>query len=234
VTAPATGQAAYEAWRAAVPDYVCNVPAGPWEDLPKTIRAGFDAIAAQQPEPGPGTGADVKVLAEVYWGSFTADREWTAPYGALSPDYRAEVERGIGAVVSALHPAPEQLECMASPRCRPLRPQPAPELAQLSQYRAALLKIRSALQDNPTASGARREGLETVNSLDLDGLLDSPDAQAAPDVRSREGERGFYDVTCGNCGGEHGTNFAVDQIECPHCEARRCPHCGGWFGGEDD
>jgi hypothetical protein len=56
--------------------------------------------------------------------------------------------------------------------------------------------------------------------------------QAASDVRPREGERGFFDVTCGACGGEHGTNFAIDQIECPHCESRRCPHCGGWFGEE--
>jgi hypothetical protein len=57
-------------------------------------------------------------------------------------------------------------------------------------------------------------------------------AAAAKDVRPREGEPRFFDVTCGNCGGEHGTNFAIDQIECPHCEARRCPHCGGWFGEE--
>lgn len=44
----ASGRAAYEVWRAAVPDYVCNVPAGPWEDLPETIQAGFNAIAAQE------------------------------------------------------------------------------------------------------------------------------------------------------------------------------------------
>jgi hypothetical protein len=44
-----SGQEAYETWRAAVPEYVCNVPAGKWDDLPPTIRAGFDAIAAQEP-----------------------------------------------------------------------------------------------------------------------------------------------------------------------------------------
>jgi hypothetical protein len=38
----------YEVWRAAVPDFVCNVPGGEWEELPETIRAGFDAIAARE------------------------------------------------------------------------------------------------------------------------------------------------------------------------------------------
>lgn len=47
-----TGQEAYEAWRAAVPEFVCNVPGGPWDELSKAVRAGFDAIAAQQSAPG--------------------------------------------------------------------------------------------------------------------------------------------------------------------------------------
>lgn len=42
----AGGKAVYELWRAAVPDVVCNVPGGPWEDLPVTVQAGFDAVAA--------------------------------------------------------------------------------------------------------------------------------------------------------------------------------------------
>jgi hypothetical protein len=54
VTAATPGQAVYEVWRAAVPEIVCNVPAGKWEDLPGTVRGGFDAIAAQQPQPAPG------------------------------------------------------------------------------------------------------------------------------------------------------------------------------------
>lgn len=45
-----TGQEVYEVWRAAVPDFVCNVPGGPWDELSKAVQAGFDAIAAQ-PEP---------------------------------------------------------------------------------------------------------------------------------------------------------------------------------------
>ena len=40
------------------------------------------------------------------------------------------------------------------------------------------------------------------------------------------------DLTCGACGTEFGTNFDVDQIDCPECDARRCPCCGEWFGGE--
>ena len=57
--------------------------------------------------------------------------------------------------------------------------------------------------------------------------------QPAPDdVRPREGERGWKDVTCGSCGEESGTNFRDEEIDCPECEARRCPHCKRWFGGE--
>jgi len=40
------------------------------------------------------------------------------------------------------------------------------------------------------------------------------------------------DLTCGACGEEFGTNFDVDKIDCPRCEARRCPCCGDWFGAE--
>lgn len=54
-----TGQEAYEAWRAAVPEFVCNVPGGPWDELSKAVRAGFDAIAARQ-QPAP-TSDDVHV-----------------------------------------------------------------------------------------------------------------------------------------------------------------------------
>jgi DNA-directed RNA polymerase subunit RPC12/RpoP len=53
------------------------------------------------------------------------------------------------------------------------------------------------------------------------------------DVRPREGERNFWDVTCGACGAEFGTNFRVEEIACPECEARRCPHCRHWFGAEE-
>jgi hypothetical protein len=40
--------------------------------------------------------------------------------------------------------------------------------------------------------------------------------------------------TCGQCGMTFGTNFDEDKIECPECEARRCPHCKTWFGDADD
>lgn len=62
----------------------------------------------------------------------------------------------------------------------------------------------------------------------------APELAAAADVRPREGEPGWLDVTCGSCGAESGTNFLIEEIECGECEARRCPHCGGWFGGEED
>lgn len=65
-SAPCSGRAAYEVWRAAVPDYVCNVPAGPWEELPETIQAGFNAVAVQEPQPAPGAPAlREAVIAEV-------------------------------------------------------------------------------------------------------------------------------------------------------------------------
>jgi hypothetical protein len=57
-------------------------------------------------------------------------------------------------------------------------------------------------------------------------------ARQHADVRPRDGERGFFDVTCGSCGEEFGTNFKVEEIACPECEARRCPQCRTWFGGD--
>jgi hypothetical protein len=47
------------------------------------------------------------------------------------------------------------------------------------------------------------------------------------------GSDGMRDLTCGACGGGFGTNFSEEEIECAHCDARRCPHCGEWFGGDD-
>ena len=52
------------------------------------------------------------------------------------------------------------------------------------------------------------------------------------DLKPREGWPGMFDVTCGACGEEFGTNFAVENIRCPECEARRCPHCRTWFGDD--
>lgn len=61
------GKAAYEVWRAAVPDVVCNVPGGAWEDLPVTVQAGFNAIAAQDaPEPS-------RTEWVVFWGGESPD-----------------------------------------------------------------------------------------------------------------------------------------------------------------
>jgi hypothetical protein len=38
--------------------------------------------------------------------------------------------------------------------------------------------------------------------------------------------------TCGSCGETFGSNCDQDDITCPYCEARRCPHCKRWFGSE--
>jgi hypothetical protein len=71
---------------------------------------------------------------------------------------------------------------------------------------------------------------------ELAAILDKhPIAQPAPeadDVRPREGDPRMKDITCGSCGEEFGTNADDDEIECTECDARRCPHCKRWFGGQ--
>lgn len=49
------------------------------------------------------------------------------------------------------------------------------------------------------------------------------------DIVPRPGEPGWYDITCGGCGEEFGTNCDLGDMQCPECEARRCPHCGQWY-----
>lgn len=44
--------------------------------------------------------------------------------------------------------------------------------------------------------------------------------------------RDLPEYRCGQCGQTFGTNLAEDKVECAYCEARRCPHCEMWFGGE--
>lgn len=41
----------------------------------------------------------------------------------------------------------------------------------------------------------------------------------------------FREFICGNCGETFSTNCDLDDIQCPECEAHRCPHCVKWFGG---
>lgn len=60
------GHAVYETWRAAVPEFVCNVPGGPWDELSPAVRAGFDAIAAQQPHPAPELGGTVTIDGQTF------------------------------------------------------------------------------------------------------------------------------------------------------------------------
>jgi len=56
-------------------------------------------------------------------------------------------------------------------------------------------------------------------------MMPEPAAQPAP--------KPLPEYTCGSCKRVFGTNFAVEEIECAECDARRCPYCREWFGGED-
>jgi hypothetical protein len=40
------------------------------------------------------------------------------------------------------------------------------------------------------------------------------------------------EYTCGGCGLEFGSNCTLDDITCPDCDAKWCPGCGVWFGGD--
>ena len=53
------------------------------------------------------------------------------------------------------------------------------------------------------------------------------------DLKPREGWPGMFGVTCGVCGEEFGTNSCGEETACAECEARRCPHCKTWFGGDE-
>lgn len=44
--------------------------------------------------------------------------------------------------------------------------------------------------------------------------------------------RKLRNFICTSCGELFTTNCTDDDIECPTCDARRCPVCGGWFGGD--
>jgi len=123
--AGAPGQAEYETWRAAIPDWVCNVPGGEWEDLPDTVKSGFAALAAREPQSAPGpcpgceslrrqhaeTCGEVGMLA----GALTEIRDNEHPYGSYARDKAR-------AALGHLHGA--------SPE-----PQPAPELLSVTQER---------------------------------------------------------------------------------------------------
>lgn len=104
---------------------------------------------------------------------------------------------------------------------------------QLDQYRNERDELRALVAEMDAAMGPRpllitnpqRAGWRKRAGLEAGG------GQPA-DVRPRDGEPGWLDVTCGGCGEEFGTNFAAAELECPGCEARRCPSCHAWFGGD--
>jgi hypothetical protein len=54
-----------------------------------------------------------------------------------------------------------------------------------------------------------------------------------PDLYDDPGLPPLPGYTCGQCGETFGTNCDEDDIRCPECGARRCPHCETWFGGEE-
>lgn len=138
-------------------------------------------------------------------------------------------------------------------------PQPEPPLHQLSGLIAGWRKAVRELENSPSAVDARQRDTLTVvigqvlpvvedaaflaDAASLDEVKPVSASQvrrfaaqqpAAADVRPREGQPGWHDVTCGICGAEFGTNFRLEEITCGECEARRCPHCGTWFGAETE
>jgi hypothetical protein len=118
VTAETAGQAAYEAFRSAVPDWVCNVPAGPWDELSPAIRAGFDAIAAQEPHAAPecdDSGDDCPAHGEPH-----AAPGVTSPHGAAGTplsDYLRE--RGRPGVADMIEDAERDLDAAREPHAAP-------------------------------------------------------------------------------------------------------------------
>lgn len=101
-------------------------------------------------------------------------------------------------------------------------------LTEAAGYSGQLAEVRRiTYQGGQDAASVRQELLAC---LEANG---GQHARQPADVRPRDGEPGWLDVTCGGCGEEFGTNVAVAELECPECEARRCPSCQAWFGGSD-
>lgn len=101
-----TGQEAYEIWRAAVPDFVCNVPGGPWDELSKAARAGFDAIAAQQPQPAPAVLERKLAITLNALQRIDRTRRTVVDQGALWDIAQQAIDQ-VTEVDSKLMPAPE-------------------------------------------------------------------------------------------------------------------------------
>jgi hypothetical protein len=54
-----------------------------------------------------------------------------------------------------------------------------------------------------------------------------------PEPATQPALKPLPEYTCGVCRETFGTNFSVQDIDCGNCEARRCPYCTTWFGGEE-
>lgn len=168
------------------------------------LRAALAAIAAQEPQPARGAPAlREAVIAEV--------RE-AASCGSEEGDECPKCTRHAAAILAAFA-AQEPKQALGGYVTINVR-----DLA-------IALNGCAGFTGNPAAfAGELHERLcRTVFA---------PKLAAAPDVRPREGEPGWSDVTCGICGAQFATNFRLEEIECGECEARRCPHCGTWFGEE--
>jgi hypothetical protein len=107
--------------------------------------------------------------------------------------------------------------------------------SEIMRLRDALADIARAAQGHADSTGAIDHNWLVETALrGLGQMPASEDEQAeANDVRPRaDGQRGL-DITCGACGEDYGTNVTdLDEIECVECDARRCPHCKTWFGGQ--
>jgi hypothetical protein len=97
---------------------------------------------------------------------------------------------------------------------------------QLGPAWDALTRDRDAAQ---AANAAFKKQLLEAKADQAEAIRERAAGRQA-DVRPDADEPGWLHVTCGGCGVEFGTNFAVEELECPECEARRCPECQAWFG----
>jgi hypothetical protein len=115
-TAPSatTGRAVYEVWRAAIPNWVCNVPGGEWEDLAEPVQAGFAAIAAREP----GAADDLAEVVGVLREALGDDRDAEPENGEAPATHAVRLAHYLKERITELH------GLIADPE-----PQPAPDLA---------------------------------------------------------------------------------------------------------
>jgi hypothetical protein len=212
VTAVTPGQAAYEAFRSAVPDWVCNVPAGPWDELSPAIQAGFDAIAAQEPS-----------AAEVEAAFAGGMRVRTAPCTVEAHDREHFQVRTNGHWLCG-HLLASVLAVQGI--VADARPQPAPEMAAQPGLRVDWARVSEAVADRErerdearAERDALRERAEAAEAAkraakgelaDLENRLAQAIAAALMAERARIRE--LADRTGAVCTGDEGTSHYFSAL----------------------